>query len=217
MDGCGGNHDANEMQPERPSIGGPHRRAHRADRRRVGGGCPDPDRGCAPSGSVAGHQVSDARTQAAELQTKILALAADVSAARRSLDHVQGRLVAAQHALAAAQGALAEVQSRLDARARQAFQALGPGASASYLLGADSFADLMDRTVMLDSLQASDADLATEVQDRRGTAGRDRRGTRVGGGGAGSPVGTHRVATRRAVDRVRCATVRAGAVGRGAR
>lgn len=113
-----------------------------------------------------GRQASDARTQAAELQTKILALAADVSAARRSLDHVQARLVAAQHALVAAQAALGDVQARLDARARQAFQALGPGASASYLLGADSFADLMDRTVMLNSLQASDADLAAEVQDR---------------------------------------------------
>ncbi len=111
-------------------------------------------------------QASDARTQAAELQTRILALAADVSAARVSLDHVQARLVAAQHALAAAQGALEEVQARLDARARQAFQSLGPGASASYLLGADSFADLMDRTVMLDSLQRSDAALAADVQDR---------------------------------------------------
>ena len=108
--------------------------------------------------------MSDARTQAAELQTKILSLAADVGAARRSLDHVQARLVAAQHALAAAQGTLEEVQSRLDLRARQAFRALGPGASASYLLGADSFADLMDRTVMLNSLQRSDAAMAADVQ-----------------------------------------------------
>jgi hypothetical protein len=72
--------------------------------------------------------------------------------------------VAAQLELAAAQGTLDEVQARLDLRARQAFQTLGPGASASYLLGADSFADLMDRTVMLDSLQRSDAELATDVQ-----------------------------------------------------
>ena len=108
--------------------------------------------------------MSDARTQAAELQTRILSLAADVGAARLSLDHVQARLVEAQHALAAAQGTLEEVQARLDLRARQAFQALGPGASASYLLGADSFADLMDRTVMLDSLQRSDAELAADVQ-----------------------------------------------------
>jgi len=113
-----------------------------------------------------GRQASDARTQAAELETRILALAADVSAARVSLDHVQARLVAAQHALAAAQGALEDVQTRLDQRARQAFQVLGSGASASYLLGADSFADLMDRTVMLNSLQESDAELATEVEAR---------------------------------------------------
>jgi peptidoglycan hydrolase CwlO-like protein len=113
-----------------------------------------------------GRRVSDGRTQAAALQTRILALAADLSATRRSLDQLQGRLVAAQHALATAQGALGDVQARLDARARQAFQSLGPGASASYLLGADSFADLMDRTVMLDSLQESDTALAAEVQAR---------------------------------------------------
>ena len=113
-----------------------------------------------------GGQVSDARMQAAELQAQILALATDMSSARRSLDHVQARLVAAQHALAAAREALDGVQARLDSRARQAFQALGPGASASYLLGADSFADLMDRTVMLDSLQESDASLAADVQAR---------------------------------------------------
>lgn len=110
--------------------------------------------------------MSDARTQAVELQTKILALAADVTAARRSLDHVQARLVASQHALAAARGALEDVQTRMEARAVEAFQSLGPGASAAYLLGADSFADLMDRTVMLSSLQESDAALAAEVQYR---------------------------------------------------
>jgi len=113
-----------------------------------------------------GRRVSDARTQAVELQATILALAADVSAARRSLDRVQARLVAAQHALAAARGALEDVQTRLALRARQAFQAIGPGASAAYLLGADSFADLMDRTVMLNSIQLSDAALAADVQAR---------------------------------------------------
>ena len=54
----------------------------------------------------------------------------------------------------------------MDARAVQAFQSLGPGASAAYLLGADSFADLMDRTVMLNRIQASDAVLAADVQAR---------------------------------------------------
>ncbi len=38
----------------------------------------------------------------------------------------------------------------------------GPGASAAYLLEADSFADLMDRTVMLDSVQRADASLGAE-------------------------------------------------------
>ncbi len=41
---------------------------------------------------------------------------------------------------------------------------LGPGASAAYLLGADSFSDLMDRTIMLDSVQQADAALSAEAQ-----------------------------------------------------
>ncbi len=110
-----------------------------------------------------GRQVVDARSSAAELQSQILSLASDVASARRALGHLQGRLVEAQHALATAQAEVEAVQGRLNDRARQAFMMLGPGASAAYLLGADSFADLMDRTVMLDSVQRADAALGADV------------------------------------------------------
>lgn len=66
--------------------------------------------------------------------------------------------------MAAALAAVEAVQARLNDRARQAFETLGPGASAVYLLGADSFSDLLDRTVMLDSLQQADAALSAEVE-----------------------------------------------------
>lgn len=111
-----------------------------------------------------GRQVVDARASAAELQSRILSLASDVASARRALDRLQGRLVEAQHALATVQAEVDAVQGRLNDRARQAFMTLGPGASAAYLLGADSFADLMDRTVMLDSVQQADASLGAEVE-----------------------------------------------------
>jgi peptidoglycan hydrolase CwlO-like protein len=111
-----------------------------------------------------GKQVMDARASAAELQRQILSLASDVAMARRALDRLQGRLVEAQHELAAAHSDVDAVQARLNDRARQAFMTLGPGASAAYLLGADSFSDLMDRTVMLDSIQQADAALGTEVE-----------------------------------------------------
>lgn len=111
-----------------------------------------------------GRQVVDARASAAELQSRILSLASGVASARRALDRLQGRLVEAQHALATAQAEVESVQGRLNDRARQAFMTLGPGASASYLLGADSFADLMDRTVMLDSVQRADAALGAEME-----------------------------------------------------
>jgi peptidoglycan hydrolase CwlO-like protein len=111
-----------------------------------------------------GTQVVDARASAAELQRRILSLASDVAAARRALDHLQGRLVESQHALADAQLQVEAVQARLNDRARQAFMMLGPGASAAYLLGADSFSDLMDRTIMLDSVQQADAALSAEAQ-----------------------------------------------------
>jgi peptidoglycan hydrolase CwlO-like protein len=111
-----------------------------------------------------GRQVVDARASAAELQSRILSLASDVAAARRALARLQGRLVEAQRGLATAQAEVEAVQARLNDRARQAFMMSGPGASAAYLLGADSFADLMDRTVMLDSVQRADAALGAEVE-----------------------------------------------------
>lgn len=110
-----------------------------------------------------GRQVFDARGSAAELQRRILSLASDVSAARRALDRLQGRLVEAQHEMATAQAEVETVQARLNDRARQAFMMWGPGASAAYLLGADSFSDLVDRTVMLDSVQQADDALGAEI------------------------------------------------------
>lgn len=110
-----------------------------------------------------GRQVVDARMSVADLQRRILSLASDVAAARRALDRLQGRLVEAEHDLAQALAEAEIVRARLNERARQAFMTLGPGASAAYLLEADSFADLMDRTVMLDRLQQADATLGAEV------------------------------------------------------
>jgi peptidoglycan hydrolase CwlO-like protein len=110
-----------------------------------------------------GRRVVDTRSGAAELQSRILSLASDMAAARRTLDRLQGRLVEAQHELAAAHATVASVRARLNDRARQAFMSLGPGASALYLLGADSFSDLLDRSAMLDSIQQADSALAAEV------------------------------------------------------
>lgn len=109
-----------------------------------------------------GRQVVDARASVSDLQLRILSLATDVTAARRTLDRLQGRLVEAEHDLARARAEAEALQARLNERARQAFMTFGPGASAAYLLEADSFADLMDRTVMLDSVQRADASLGAE-------------------------------------------------------
>jgi peptidoglycan hydrolase CwlO-like protein len=115
------------------------------------------------AGSLAAS-VADARAQAAGLQTRVLALAAHIRAAQRSLDHVEARLLVAQRGFAAAQAELDAIRARLDERARAAFETLGPGASAVYLLGADSFGDLLDRTEMLGRMQEADAALAAEVR-----------------------------------------------------
>jgi peptidoglycan hydrolase CwlO-like protein len=110
------------------------------------------------------QQVGDARAAAAALQSRMVALTSNVVNARRALDRLQGRLVDAQRGLAAAQAEMDAIQVRLNDRARQAFVTLGPGASAAYLLGAGSLTDLLDRTVMLDSVQRADAKLASDVQ-----------------------------------------------------
>ena len=111
-----------------------------------------------------GQQVGDARAVAATLQARMLALSSNVSNARRSLDHLQGRLVDAQRGLAGAQAEMNAIQARLDDRAQQAFVTMGPGVSAAYLLGANSFTDLLDRTMMLDSVQQADAMLVDDLQ-----------------------------------------------------
>ncbi len=112
------------------------------------------------------HQVSDARGVVMRMQTRIETLAGQIEAARSKLDRAQARLVFSQQRLAAAQSDLDAIHNELDDRARAAFETLGPGTSAAYLLGADSFADLMDRSVMLDRLQQADVTLAAEVQAR---------------------------------------------------
>jgi peptidoglycan hydrolase CwlO-like protein len=112
------------------------------------------------------HQIRSSRGVAAHLQARIQALAAGITDSRRRLDKAQGRLLVAQHGLLAAQADRDAIQTELDQRARAAFEALGPGASAAYLLGADSFADLLDRSVMLDRLQQADVTLADEVLER---------------------------------------------------
>jgi peptidoglycan hydrolase CwlO-like protein len=110
-----------------------------------------------------GRHVDSARAEAAHLQTRILELTSGLALTRRTLDRLQARLVEAQHALAASRAELDAIQTRLNERARAAFVGLGPAASATYLLGADSFTDLMDRTIMLDSMQRSDAALGETV------------------------------------------------------
>jgi peptidoglycan hydrolase CwlO-like protein len=110
-----------------------------------------------------GQLVEDAHASVSELQRRILSLASDVTDARRRLDHLQGRLVEAEHDLVRARADAEAVDARLNERARQAFMTSGPGASAAYLLEADSFADLMDRTVMLDSVQRADTLLGAEA------------------------------------------------------
>lgn len=120
------------------------------------------------------HRVGDARNEVAHLQSRILELAGQAASARASLDRVQARLLEAQRERSAAQAELASIRARLDDRARLAFETMGPGTSTAYLLGSSSFADLMDRTVMLDRVQASDEALAEEVQARASRLGSAR-------------------------------------------
>jgi peptidoglycan hydrolase CwlO-like protein len=110
-----------------------------------------------------GRRVEDARGEAARLQTRIVRLTAGLVSTRDALDRLEAKLVEAQHGLAASRAELDNIQTRLNERARDAFMGLGPVASAAYLLDADSFTDLMDRTVMLDSMQRSDAVLGDAV------------------------------------------------------
>ena len=112
------------------------------------------------------HHVADARGEAAQLQVRILALAAQITDSRQRLDRAQAQLLVAQRGLLEARTELDVVQVQLDERARAAFEALGPGTSAAYLLGASSFADLLDRSVMLDHLQQADVTLADDVRAR---------------------------------------------------
>jgi peptidoglycan hydrolase CwlO-like protein len=124
--------------------------------------------------------VADARAAAAALQVRILSLAAHVRAAQRALDHAESRLLVAQRGLTAARAELDAIGARLDERARQAYEAAGPAATVTYLLGADSFGDLLDRTEMLGRIQEADASLAARVRSEadRYAAATERLGSR---------------------------------------
>ena len=113
--------------------------------------------------SLAGS-VADARVAAAALQVRILELAGRVHAAQRALDHAESRLLVAQQGLMTSRTELDAIQTRLDERARQAYEGAGPAATFTYLLGADSFGDLLDRTEMLDRIQAADTAMAAQVR-----------------------------------------------------
>jgi len=108
--------------------------------------------------------VADARAAAAALQVRILALAAHVHAAQRALDRAEFRLLVAQQGLAATRSELDAIRTRLDERAREAYEAAGPAATLTYLLGASSLGDLLDRTEMLGRIQSADEALAAQVR-----------------------------------------------------
>jgi murein DD-endopeptidase MepM/ murein hydrolase activator NlpD len=81
---------------------------------------------------------------------------------------ITAQLQKTRAALGKAQDEYQKLQGDLERRAREAY-ITGPGSGLEFLLGATSLADLSSRMEYVNALSQEDADLATDVQNRRNT------------------------------------------------
>ncbi|MBI4260425.1 MAG: peptidoglycan DD-metalloendopeptidase family protein [Actinobacteria bacterium] len=106
------------------------------------------------------------------LQVQLNGTAERLFATVSELEQTEHRIQKARAGIDRAERELRALQGQLDARARQAFIS-GPATQLSFILGAESLTDLSDRVQFFENLNASDAELASEVGRR--AAGLEQR------------------------------------------
>ena len=99
------------------------------------------------------------------LQGSLNELAGRIDAAQTTYDQTQNQITTTRQELADAQRRFGQLRSRLDDRARYAYEN-GPAGDIEFILGSSSLTDLTDRVEFIGRLTQNDADLANEVQNR---------------------------------------------------
>ena len=109
------------------------------------------------------HQdLVDARAKLTELDDHLSLLTEQYDQARIALQQVEGGLRVARQTATRAQSVAAAARTELAARAVAAYE--GAGSQIDVLLGATTLTDFSDRLQFLDTLAASDADVATRAE-----------------------------------------------------
>jgi peptidoglycan hydrolase CwlO-like protein len=104
------------------------------------------------------RQLESIQQRSAEIADRVLEANAALEATRAKLTETQARLEQARRAYD-------ERVALLEARAREAFMRGGAGSDLDFLLSSSSLADLSDRLEFVDRVTASDADIATQVEN----------------------------------------------------
>src|SRR6266516_3434074 len=99
------------------------------------------------------------------LQGSLNELAGRIDAAQTTYDQTQNEITTTRQELADAQRRFDRLRSRLDDRARYAYEN-GPAGDIEFILGSSSLTDLSDRVEFIGRLTQNDADLANQVQNR---------------------------------------------------
>ena len=143
----------------------------------------------APAAAVTQAQINGAESRYRALQQEIASMQRQLQAIQARSAEVADKVLSANATLEATKGKLLETQARLaqarrtyDARvqlladrAREAFIRGGAGSNLDFLLSSQSLADFTDRLEFVDRVTASDADIATQVENLKTQLGENVR------------------------------------------
>jgi peptidoglycan hydrolase CwlO-like protein len=111
-------------------------------------------------------EIHAAQAQRDSLQAEVDAIAGQIARTTEAIEQTEARIEATQTGIVRRQRRIDWLQNRLAMRARDAY-IKGPGGIFEVIFGSSSFGDLSDRLALYESVQQSDADLATEIEAER--------------------------------------------------
>src|SRR6266545_7480187 len=120
-------------------------------------------------------QLAKDRALLQSIQGSLNEMATQIDQAQTRYDRIQNGIMETRQELARAEGRYQLLRTRLDERARYAYEN-GPAGDLEFILGSSSLAELSDRVAFIGSLARNDADLANAVQNRANDLEAQRKG-----------------------------------------
>ncbi len=109
-------------------------------------------------------QLAKDRALLQSIQGSLNEMATQIDQAQTRYDRIQNGIMETRQELARAEGRYQLLRTRLDDRARYAYEN-GPAGDLEFILGSSSLTDLSDRVEFIGQLSQNDADLANQVQN----------------------------------------------------